>query len=118
MLDIDPSIDEDEFNRWYFAEHVAERLACPWVLSARRFRAVAGQPRYLALYELARPEALETPEYRSLARSRLTGNSVDQPVGSERTFAMLDGFRNPRRDVYVEVGPLLTRASAGHGIND
>jgi hypothetical protein len=28
MLDIDPSIDEDEFNRWYFEEHIRERLAC------------------------------------------------------------------------------------------
>jgi hypothetical protein len=105
MLDVDPSIDDDEFNRWYFEEHVAERLVCPGVLSARRFRAVVGEPRYLALYELASPDALETREYRSLARSPLTGNSVDHPRGSERTFAMLGGFRNPTRNIYVEIDP-------------
>jgi hypothetical protein len=105
MLDIDPSIDEDEFNRWYFAEHIAERLECPGILSARRFRAVTSEPRYLALYELESPEALETNEYQELARSRLTGNSVDVPRGSDRTFAMLDGFRNTTRNVYVELEP-------------
>jgi hypothetical protein len=103
MLDIDPAIDDDDFNRWYFAEHIAERLACPGVLAARRFRAVVGEPRYLALYELESPQALETEEYRSLARSKLTGNSVAEPRGSARTFAMLDGFRNTTRNVYVEI---------------
>jgi hypothetical protein len=109
MLDIDAAIDEDEFNRWYFAEHIAERLACPGVLAARRFRAVVGEPRYLALYELETPDALETEEYRSLARSRLAGNSVAEPRGSARTFAMLDGFRNATRNVYVEVDPVDIR---------
>ena len=43
---------EAEFNRWYDEEHLKERIACPGILGARRFRAVEGTPRYLALYEL------------------------------------------------------------------
>jgi hypothetical protein len=36
MTDIDPA-HEDEFNRWYEEEHLAERMAIPGFLSARRF---------------------------------------------------------------------------------
>jgi hypothetical protein len=103
MLDIDPSIDEDEFNRWYFEEHMPERLACPGFISARRFVAVEGSPRYLALYQIEGPEVVQTEEYRSLARSRTTGNSVENPKGSPRTFAMLEGFRNPKRNIFVKI---------------
>jgi hypothetical protein len=103
MLDAEPGTDEDEFNRWYFEEHVTERLALPGFRSARRFEAVEGSPRYLAIYELDSPEALATPEYRVLAHSPLIGNNVDDPVGSQRTMEMLARFRNVRRHVYVEL---------------
>jgi hypothetical protein len=113
MLDIDLSVDEDEFNRWYFEEHIAERLACPGFISARRFIAVHGQPRYLALYEIDSPDALTTPQYQKLARSPTTGNSVEQPTGTPRTFTMLQAFRNPTRNIYLEIqsptdsGPII-----------
>ena len=48
---------EDEFNRWYNEEHIPERLSIPGVLSAARYTAVQGGPKYLACYELAEPEA-------------------------------------------------------------
>ena len=44
---------EDEFNRWYDEEHIPERLSIPGVLSAARYAAVQGGPKYLACYELA-----------------------------------------------------------------
>jgi hypothetical protein len=103
MLDAEPGVDYGEFNRWYFEEHVAERLALPGFRSARRFEAVEGSPRYLAIYELDSPEALTTPEYRVLAHSPLIGNVVDNPVGSPRTMEMLAQFRNVKRNVYVEL---------------
>jgi hypothetical protein len=103
MLDSEPGTDDDEFNRWYFEEHVAERLALPGFRSARRFEAVEGSPRYLAIYELDSLETLATPEYRVLAHSPLIGNNVDDPVGSQRTMEMLARFRNVRRNVYVEL---------------
>ena len=63
MMDSDPTHDDD-FNRWYNEEHVPERLACPGFLSARRFVAQPGtEPRFLTLYELETPGAVETPEY-------------------------------------------------------
>jgi len=61
--------DEADLNRWYDEEHLAEQLACPGVLSARRFVAIAGEPKYLATYDLESPAVLESPEYRRIAES-------------------------------------------------
>jgi hypothetical protein len=105
MLDVDPSVDEDEFNRWYFEEHVAERLSCPGFLSARRFRVVEGEPRYLAIYELEGPEALQTEQYLEMAHSPEIGDNVENSVGSQRTRDMLGSFRGVVRNIYREVLP-------------
>lgn len=51
-----PAEHEDEFNRWYNEEHIAERLSIPGVLNAARYVAVRGGPKYLACYELDAPE--------------------------------------------------------------
>ncbi|HEX7124615.1 MAG TPA: hypothetical protein VF406_02420 [Thermodesulfobacteriota bacterium] len=56
---------DEEFNAWYDTEHLAERLAIPGFLSARRWQrdGAPGEGRYLATYDLESPEVLETPEY-------------------------------------------------------
>jgi len=46
-----PKAREEEFNRWYDREHVAERVGIPGFLGAQRYRALAGTPPYLALYQ-------------------------------------------------------------------
>jgi len=48
-----PAEHEAEFNKWYDSEHMPLLAAVPGVLRARRFLAVEGKPRYIALYELA-----------------------------------------------------------------
>src|SRR5256885_14571463 len=63
MTDIDPA-HEDDFNRWYEEEHLAERMAIPGLINARRFTALEGGPKYLALYDLESLEALQSPAYR------------------------------------------------------
>ena len=63
MMEIKPE-REEEFNRWYNEEHVPERLAIPGFRKARRFKAVEGEPKYLALYELDSPAVLETETYK------------------------------------------------------
>jgi hypothetical protein len=52
-----PEEHEEEFNRWYDEEHIPERLSIPGVLSAARYVAVRGGPKYLACYQLTEPEA-------------------------------------------------------------
>ena len=58
-----PADMEEDFNRWYNEEHMAELLAIPGVLSAARYEAISGSPRYLAVYELSNPGVRDTPEY-------------------------------------------------------
>src|SRR5262245_23907955 len=57
--DIDPQYAA-EYHRWYDEEHIAELLAVPGFLSAGRYEALKGAPKYLALYELESPEALRS----------------------------------------------------------
>jgi len=61
---------EDELNRWYAEEHIPELLKVPGYRTARRYAAVDGEPKYLAIYEIdavaaakseAHREAIETP---------------------------------------------------------
>jgi hypothetical protein len=54
---------EAQFNQWYNEVHLPELLACPGWLSASRYEAVRGTPKYMAIYDLAGASALETPEY-------------------------------------------------------
>jgi hypothetical protein len=68
-MDIAPA-DEAEFNRWYDGEHVAERVAIPGFVAARRFVAEpaagspAASPKYLALYEAETPAVRGGAAYR------------------------------------------------------
>ena len=57
---------EDEFNRWYNEEHIAERLAIPGVLSAARYVAIQGSPKYLAFYELDESEAYYSDRWKNI----------------------------------------------------
>lgn len=66
-----PPAMEEEFNAWYDTEHIPERLAVPGVLTGLRFVALTGHPRYLAMYDLERPDVMESPAYLKVAH----GNS-------------------------------------------
>jgi hypothetical protein len=89
MIDVDSGDDED-FNRWYIEDHIPERLSCPGFISARWFKISEGTlPRYLVIFELAGPEALQTPEYLALA-------------GREDTKRWAARFTRIMRSVYTE----------------
>lgn len=62
-----PPAFEEEFNAWYDTEHLPERLAVPGFETALRFVCLNGHPRYLAMYDLASPGVLDTPEYLKVA---------------------------------------------------
>jgi heme-degrading monooxygenase HmoA len=63
---------EAEFNEWYDKEHIPALSAVPGVLSARRFRATSGTPKYVALYHLASPEVQESAEWKQARESDWT----------------------------------------------
>jgi hypothetical protein len=54
---------EAEFNRWYDEEHIERLLRVPGFLSASRYVAVKGGPKYLAMYELEEPGVLRTAAF-------------------------------------------------------
>ena len=80
---------EEEFHDWYDTEHIPQRLTLPGFESASRWQCVEGSPRWLALYELASPAALETAEYRSTSGAHSTPwtQRVAPRVGRARIVA-------------------------------
>ena len=92
MTDIDAANEED-FNRWYEEEHLAERMAIPGFINARRFTALEGGPKYLALYDLESPEVLQSAPYRDVVGAGT----------SPWTKRMQTKFVNFRRNVYVQI---------------
>lgn len=83
---------EDDFNAWYDREHLFERAEMPGFYNARRYVALSGKPKYLALYDTASVGALATPEY----RARITGPT-------EWSARVMKGFRNTTRCVFRQV---------------
>ena len=72
--DIDSEF-EPEFNRWYDEEHIARLLAVPGFLSAGRYVALRGGPKYLAMYELEDHNVLRSAAYLDCS---LPGQSLTQ----------------------------------------
>ena len=62
-----PPTLEEEFNAWYDTEHIAERRAVPGFETALRYVCIDGAPRYLALYDMASPDVLNSPAYLKVA---------------------------------------------------
>jgi hypothetical protein len=59
-----PEKMEEEFNEWYDQEHIPERKAIPGIITAQRFMAHGGSPKYLAVYDLERLEVLQGEAYK------------------------------------------------------
>ncbi|WP_416052311.1 hypothetical protein [Cupriavidus basilensis] len=90
--------DEADFNQWYDREHVEERARIEGFISAARYEAVQGGPKYLGLYRTESLGAFTSAAYKAAFR-RQTPWSV----------ANLDRMRQPMRRV-SEV-----TAAVGHG---
>lgn len=59
--------DEQAFHQWYTRRHIPQRVpGLPGFLRARRFAALRGGPKYIALYDLQSAAALQTLPYRAL----------------------------------------------------
>jgi hypothetical protein len=77
---------EDEFNRWHQQHHLAERLGIAGFNRVRRYKAVGGQPAYMAVYECRSIAVLASPAYQKV---------LDNP--SDWTKKIMPGFRNMLR---------------------
>ncbi len=70
-VDVSPE-KEDEFNAWYNEDHIPALVKVEGVRSAKRYRAVEGTPKYLAVYELESPEI---PKSEAWAKARDFGRT-------------------------------------------
>lgn len=64
MVDV-PADKEDEFNRWYNGEHLAELLSVPGLLNAARYEAIRSGPKHLAFYELENADVVRSEAFTS-----------------------------------------------------
>ncbi|USU18877.1 DUF4286 family protein [Paraburkholderia fungorum] len=55
--------DEADFNAWYDREHIEERVRMDGVISAARYTAVSGRPKYLGLYWAESISVFSSPAY-------------------------------------------------------
>ena len=60
--DVEAAIGGD-YERWYFREHLPERLGVPGFLAGRRYEAVSGTPRFLTYYEAIHPNIFVSKSY-------------------------------------------------------
>ena len=103
-----PADKEEEFNRWYNEEHLAERLAVPGFLSAARYEAVKGTPKHLAYYELESAAVLESEAYKRVQKNPTAWTKRCSPDVIGTTFI---------RNVYTVIHPAtVTPAIAESGM--
>jgi hypothetical protein len=91
-----PADKDDEFNRWYNEEHLAERLAIQGFLSAARYEAVKGGPKHLAYYEIESADVLKSKAYRKVAENPTPWTQRAGPATVATTFI---------RNVYTMIHP-------------
>ncbi len=97
-----PAEHEAAFNEWYNREHAPDRvLGIPGFIQARRFVAVEGGPKYIALYEVTGPQVFQNEAYMAMRRS---------PDPNSRKF--IPHFRN----VIRFIGPAIADVSAVKGV--
>lgn len=62
--------EEADFNEWFDREHLAERVAIPGFIEARRYESVVAPTRYLQIYSATDFEVLDSPAYRAALASQ------------------------------------------------
>ena len=102
---MEPPLDlTDEFHDWYDTDHIPARMALAGFQGARRFRALDGEPAYLAVYELDDLDALRTEGYQQLkaAPSALTDRMLGLVNGFTRfTCEQVADMGAPVRGAYL-----------------
>ena len=116
-----PAAMEEEFNAWYDAEHLPERLAIAGFRAARRWvsSCAPGEGKYLATYELDSAGVLQSPAYlERFANATPTGTSVGKARSTGRASSassstiLTSRDRRPRLRVPVPAARAFAAQSA------
>ena len=98
--DVDPQY-EAAFNTWYDNEHIGHLLKVPGFLSAGRYVALRGGPKYLAMYELEEHHVLRTADFLDTVRYKPSPERSKVSGGHVGRNFLLNGYRQifpPRTD--------------------
>jgi hypothetical protein len=92
---------EAEFNQWYDAHHVPERVSVPGFLGARRYELCEGEGalKYLAIYELEDEGVLQSEAYLEL-REKSTPMNFEHPKVQRLVY----------RQIFPETGAFETKS--------
>jgi hypothetical protein len=71
-----------DFSNVAADEHIPALARVPGVLCARRYRTSAGNPKYLALYHLASPRVIDTPEWKKASGSTPMSERVRDQISN------------------------------------
>jgi len=89
----DGPVTEAEYHDWYDHEHGPARMTVPGLTAACRYQAIDGQaPPWLALYETASLDVLDSPEYKALVAG-----------GSDREKFIMSHLATLDRRVYEQI---------------
>jgi len=97
--DVDAEFDA-EFNRWYDEEHISRLLEVPGFLSAGRYTALRGGPKYLAMYDLEDHNVLRSAAYLDTVKYQPSPQRTK--IGTSRVG------RNFLRNAYRQIFPVHT----------
>ena len=78
----------DEYEQWYFGEHLPERVGVPGFVAGRRYEAVSGAPKFLTYYEGIGPDVFVSKPYM---------DRLNDPT--QLTTRVLQHFRNTNRTI-------------------
>jgi hypothetical protein len=85
---------EAEWNQWYDERHLLDILQCPHFQSGARYvNDDNGERRYVTLYALSSPKAIETPEF---AKARGWGEFGDKVEATTRLYVRVQEASHDR----------------------
>jgi hypothetical protein len=116
IMDVDPALEQD-FNRWYDKEHLADRVVLPGFLEARRYIAVDASPRYLNYYTTTSFDVLLGADYLQARRNHTPWGLRHVPhfCNSTRVIAKVTASRGQGRGGFNSVARIRPAvAAAGH----
>jgi len=105
-----PAEKEEDFNRWYNEEHLAELLAIPGVLNAARYEAVMSGPKHLACYELESPAVVESDAFKNRPRSEWAKRASAPAIATRlisNVYEMIHPARLTRAIASSDMAPAL-----------
>jgi hypothetical protein len=101
---------ESDFDAWYLADHMPDRVGVPGFRRARRWRAFEGAPRDLSLYEIDALQVMASEPYLARLADPTPGTrrNMDAFIGMRRSVCEVhgaDGFADGGCAVLVPAAP-------------